>query len=254
MRTYIARRTTGFGIGSKAKLRLETILEDLCNNTQGELDNEKKLLEARIRNLNKQIEAYSVKAGLASARVDVESTMCEVGEKLEFESFYKPINLKFSFETFELWHENEIGEKIYLRSMGSGANWLYSHVSLFLGLHKLFCQLGESCKIPPILFLDQPSQVYFPSVVDTGNDFDAQRLAEMVGKPSADDDVRAVTELYAELVRFCEQTARDTGLEPQIIVTDHADHLSLPEDAGTWESLVRDRWRTRGLMSLHSDV
>ncbi|WP_257968523.1 DUF3732 domain-containing protein, partial [Vibrio parahaemolyticus] len=47
--------------------------------------------------------------------------------------------------------------------MGSGANWLYSHVSLFLALHRYFVELGEKCAIPSIIFFDQPTQVYFPN-------------------------------------------------------------------------------------------
>ncbi|MDO7188285.1 DUF3732 domain-containing protein, partial [Acinetobacter baumannii] len=88
--------------------------------------------------------------------------MAEIGEKFEFEGSYRPINLKFSFETFDLYHLDG-NEKIYLRSMGSGANWLYSHVTLFLALHKYFTELGDKCSIPSILFLDQPTQVYFPN-------------------------------------------------------------------------------------------
>lgn len=57
--------------------------------------------------------------------------MAEIGQHFEFEVSYRPINLHFSFETFDLYHLTPEKDKIYLRSMGSGANWLYSHVSLF---------------------------------------------------------------------------------------------------------------------------
>ncbi|AFO49063.1 hypothetical protein T1E_3226 [Pseudomonas putida DOT-T1E] len=37
--------------------------------------------------------------------------------------------------TFDLWHEKEAHKKGFLRSMGSGANWVYSHLTLFMALH-----------------------------------------------------------------------------------------------------------------------
>ena len=158
--------------------------------------------------------------------------------------------MRFSLDTFDLWHE--VGErKVFLRSMGSGANWLYCHLTLFLALHRYFCSLGDSCSIPPILFLDQPSQVYFPSVLDTAKEFSPQDIADKEGesrKRQIDDDIKAVTNLYSQLVKFCKETMIETGIEPQIIVTDHADNLTLDGDV-SFESLVQDRrWRTHGFI------
>lgn len=60
--------------------------------------------------------------------------------------------------------------------MRSGANWLYSHLTLFMALHKYFCSLDNKSKIPLILFLDQPTQVYFPtSIKDNEDKFDAKK-------------------------------------------------------------------------------
>jgi hypothetical protein len=54
--------------------------------------------------------------------------------------------------------------------------------------------------------------------------------------------MRAVTNMFDQLVMFCEKTQNETGIMPQIIVTDHADHLNLTSGV-TFESLVRKRWR-----------
>lgn len=86
---------------------------------------------------------------------------------------------KISLTNFDLWHEKENKDKVYLRSMGSGANWLYSHITLFLALHNFFCYLGIKSIVPPILFLDQPSQVYFPtSIKDENNEFNIDHIEE----------------------------------------------------------------------------
>ena len=237
----------------KAKLRVEGILEDAVVQTGVSIENNKKTLESQIEQLVEQQARYKMNSKLQEARRFIESVMAEIGSRFDFEQSYRPINLQFSFESFDLWHETADKRKVFLRAMGSGANWLYCHLSLFVALHKLFCSLGDVCKVPPILFIDQPSQVYFPSFgTDNAEEFDAKELAEKAGKEyRLDDDMRAVENLYSELVRFCRITLEQTGIEPQIIVTDHADHLNLTE--GTFESLVRARWRTRGFIHPQSD-
>ncbi len=137
--------------------------------------------------------------------------------------------------------------------MGSGANWLYSHLTLFLSLLKYFCFLKERCRIPTILLLDQPSQVYFPRT-DYGEVFNAHELSEKRPDDEAslvDEDLQSVQNMYTQLVRFCEETAKVTGVTPQIIVADHADNLTLNLDL-SFESLVRARWRSssKGLIDL----
>ena len=136
--------------------------------------------------------------------------------------------------------------------MGSGANWLYSHVCLFLGIQKYFCSLGNKCLVPSILFLDQPSQVYFPTIVDNNKDgFDPHKLKEMEGDlKNTDDDLKAVTNLFDQILKFINDTYKEIEIAPQVIISDHADNLELKQ--GTFENYVRRRWRknTDGLIDL----
>jgi len=134
-----------------------------------------------------------------------------------------------------------------------GAIWLYSHVCLFTSLPRYFCSLKNKCKIPSILFLDQPSQVYFPTIIDTDTTkFDPQTLKKIEKKEmSVDDDLKAVTNLFDQLVAFCNSTEKETGIQPQIIITDHADNLQL--ENADFEDLVNGRrWREEnsGLVKL----
>jgi len=179
--------------------------------------------------------------------------MAEIGSNFEFEASYKPINLRFSFETFDLYHLTPDDEKIYLRSMGSGANWLYCHITLFLALHKYFASLNDKCAIPSILFLDQPTQVYFPNFNrDNSETFDEQKNQEAeqrteVERP-VDEDIKAVENLFSQLSMYCNELESKNGFSPQIIVTDHADNLTLANGV-EFESLVNgNRWRKRGLI------
>jgi hypothetical protein len=246
----LERYKTQYELAMKVKLGVESILEQLLEKPDQKLEEQLKEVREKMAAIDRFLkEKYDVEHKLREAEREINSYMADLGSCFEFEDSYKPIKLHFSLDTFDLWHES--GErKVFLRSMGSGANWLYCHLTLFLALQRYFCSLGAHCSIPSILFVDQPSQVYFPSVLDTASKFSPQDLAEKEGdarKRPVDDDVRAVTNLYSQLVRFCEETLRATGIQPQIIVTDHADNLIL--DGGIpFESLVRGRWRDRGFI------
>lgn len=235
----------------KVKLQIENLLETLISKNDYRLDQKLVAVKAEIdKKLTHLREKYNIEAKLDQAETTINDFMEKIGNRFDFEDSFRPVKLKFSLRTFDLWHQKEDGGKVYLRSMGSGANWLYCHLTLFLALQRYFCSLGKNCNIPSILFVDQPSQVYFPSVLDRENEFDAKRIAALAGRTaeSVDEDVRAVSNLYSELVRFCRETLDTTGIEPQIIVTDHADRLFLG-DGMSFESLVQGRrWRDRGFI------
>ncbi|ENR5391952.1 TPA: DUF3732 domain-containing protein [Providencia rettgeri] len=129
--------------------------------------------------------------------------------------------------------------------MGSGANWLYCHLSLFLSLQKLFCYL-DNCKIPPILFLDQPSQVYFPSIDNSDVKFEPENLSYK-DSDSLNHDINAVENFFNVIIDFCNTTLAETKCIPQIIISDHADNLKLSDDK-IFEKYVVARWRDRGFI------
>lgn len=234
-----------------ARTRLETTLEDwLKERTEGK-DVELKALEAELKKVQRQLSSrYDMRAKLTQAEDRIIELMEHYGTRFDFEEGYKPIHLRLSLDTFELWHQEDERERVYLRAMGSGANWLASHLVLFLSLQRYFCELGQACAIPPILFLDQPSQVYFPAVLDSGDEFDPNGLAHSNAmrddeRRSVDEDLAAVANLFDQLVQHCNETEEETGIRPQIIVTDHADHLKL-QSGIRFDSLVRARWRKKG--------
>ena len=239
-------------LAMKAKLRVEATLEFLISRLGTDLDLKKNLLEKEIGSLNGQLEKYKMNERLAEVNTQIEAAMQDIGQRFDFEESYRPINLKFSLETFDLWHERREGngtKKVFLRAMGSGANWLYCHLTLFLALHRVFALNSDAgCKIPPILFLDQPTQVYFPNYLnDVADEFDASGLVSAGRQNNVDEDLHAVVNMYKELVRFCDETEKVSKIRPQIIVTDHADHLELGQTI-PFESFVRARWRSRGFI------
>jgi DNA repair ATPase RecN len=236
------------------KAKLFVLLDTLNMADDAELEKQIKALNKQLKGISKELKKYDVQKGLESAADKVNQYMAEIGKHFEFEKSYQPINLHFSFETFNLYHLQG-DEKIYLRSMGSGANWLYSHVTLFLALHKYFAELGDKCAIPSLIFFDQPTQVYFPNFNrDNSATFEEQKSQEAEQRKKSeiqqdvDEDVKAVENLFSRLSIYCNELEQSNGFSPQIIVTDHADNLTLANGV-SFESLVKgNRWRMRGLI------
>ncbi|WP_265593969.1 DUF3732 domain-containing protein [Haloferula sp. BvORR071] len=244
-------------IALKEKLRIEGILGELLEKPDEKLADELSDIKSKITQLTRLISStYDLDRKLRSAEDRIRVLMSEISEGFEFEKTYDPVCLQFSLTTFDLWHQSPTKE-VFLRSMGSGANWLSCHLTLFLALHRYFCELGDSCLIPSFMFFDQPSQVYFPSVVDQSSEFDPQKLGELTHKSTVriDEDIVAVTNLYSQLVAYCKTTLEETGIEPQIIVTDHADHLRIAGDRDFEELVSGRRWRkqTEGFIQLDSE-
>ena len=227
----------------KIKLQLENELEWVITKKKNlSQSNNIEVLNKEIQVLEKFLrDKYDVEKKQQEAEKFINNAMNEIGNQLDFEQSYKPINLHFDIKTFDLYHQKSNNERVYLRSMGSGANWLYSHICLFLAFQKFFASIDNST-VPNILFLDQPSQVYFPSVLDFGGDFDYKALKKSENKENeADDDLQSVTRLYDIIIEVIESINNEYGFKPQIIVSDHADNLPLTK--GHFESYVRKRWR-----------
>ena len=106
--------------------------------------------------------------------------------------------------------------------MGSGENWVGYHLIGHLALHKWFTERGRP--VPRFLFLDQPSQVYFPPEKDVDG--------SIVGV--SENDRLAVSRMFKFVVDVV------ASLSPgfQVIITEHAD---MNDD--WYQGAVIERWR-----------
>lgn len=86
-----------------------------------------------------------------------------------------------------------------LQQLGSGSNWVGIHLIAYFALHKYF--VSQDRPVPRFLFIDQPSQVYFPS------DLDAQNT-----------DIEEVNNLY----KFIIKRVKELDNKFQVIIVDHA--------------------------------
>ncbi|KMK51928.1 hypothetical protein RO21_03635 [[Actinobacillus] muris] len=237
------------------KASLFSMLDILTQKQFGQI-NETQLsqIQSDIEAIKKQLNNYDYEQKMEISEYRINEIMAEIGKSFDFEDSFQPINLKFSLKSFDLYHQKG-AEKIYLRSMGSGANWLYCHITLFLALHQYFIELehqGFKCTIPSILFLDQPTQVYFPNFQhDNERQFKKQKIANLEHKENIDGDIQSVTKLFTKLAQYCHDLKEKYGYSPQIIITDHADHLNL--NGFEFESFVTNRWRNRGFINLNEN-
>ncbi|MFV5911902.1 DUF3732 domain-containing protein [Bacillus cereus] len=212
---------------AKAKIDIEC---QLVQHQRESTDlNGEETLEDEIRSLIEQIEGYNLNKYFSYAENKLSEYMNRIIKGLDFEEEFKPANLNFDLESFELYHYDKMArDKVFLSEMGSGANWLSCHISLFLSLLHFFCKEKNS-KIPSFLFFDQPSQVYFPDKVYVDKN------------DSKGTDIEVVEAMYVTILKELELIYKEAGFMPQIIITDHVDNLNLGNY--DFEDYVAARWR-----------
>lgn len=216
--------------------RIELVSNEAIKKIQASIKEKKKELEEKYAELNK----YDLSTNMNLAYRRIRQEMAQYRKVIKFEPSLDDYSLVFDLNKFELFFEKRIDddhvEKKYLRAIGSGANWLNAHLCLFLALADFFHSKKEST-VPSILFLDQPSQVYFPAQKDKGESFDAAK--ESVGQ--LDDDLASVNTFFSFFYKFC----KNHNDEIQIVVTDHADNLTI-EGLDNFGDIVKARWRKEG--------
>lgn len=109
-----------------------------------------------------------------------------------------------------------------MSKMGSGENWVGYHLIAHLALHQWFIEKDRP--VPRFLFLDQPSQVYFP----------AEKVID--GSPSlvSENDRLSVS----RMLKLVFDAVSEVSPELQVIITEHADL-----DNDWYQSAVIERWR-----------
>ena len=223
----------------KTIYRISSRIELVSNETLKKLQSK---IEEHAEELFKKqqvLKAYNVDEKLNLAQRTIRQSMAQYREMIPFEKSLDDYSLVFDLKKFELYFSkgrDEWEKKKYLRAIGSGANWLNAHLCLFLALSDFFyCE--KKSTVPSLLFLDQPSQVYFPAQKDRGESFKPEETSVR----SVDEDMAAVNDIFTLLYQFCEKHQK--GI--QVIVTDHADDLKI-KGLDNFEDIVRARWRMEG--------
>lgn len=177
----------------------------------------------RLRNacasLEEQLSDEKVQERVDSIISILGQRMTERARGLELEHSKFPLRL--DIKKLTIVADTDDGP-VSMEKMGSGENWVGYHLIGHLALHEWFTK--HSRPVPRILFLDQPSQVYFPPEKDVDGSL----------KTIKDDDRQAIRQMF----RLIFDTVSSLAPDFQIVLTEHAD---LDED--WYQDSVRERWR-----------
>lgn len=181
-------------------------------------------LRNRLMKLEDELSQESTEERVLSAVSVISSYMTGGARRLNLEHADHPLRFDISKLTVVA---DTPGEAVPMDKMGAGENWVGYHIVAHLALHRFFTEVRRP--VPRFLFLDQPSQVYFPADRDVEGKLEVGRD----GRP-VDEDRAAVLRMF-ELLR---DAVTQLGGDFQIIVTEHAD------PAVDWyQDAVRERWR-----------
>ncbi|HLE57124.1 MAG TPA: DUF3732 domain-containing protein [Rhodothermia bacterium] len=184
-----------------------------------ELEEQAESLRAKCQQLEGEFSDERVQEQLLSITSRLAERMTDWARTLELEHSASPLRLDLRKLTVVA---DMLDGAVPMARMGSGENWVGYHLIAHLALHQWFVQ--RSRPVPRFLFLDQPSQVYFPP------DKDVDGSMALV----SDDDRLAVSRMFGLIFKVVAEVS--PGL--QVIMTEHAD---INED---WYREARvERWR-----------
>jgi hypothetical protein len=149
--------------------------------------------------------------------------LTEWASRLELEHSKFPLRLDVKKLTVVA---DTVDGPVPMQRMGSGENWVGYHLIAHLALHRWFAERKRP--VPRFLFLDQPSQVYFPAEKDVDG---SMALV-------SEDDRLAVSRMLKLVFEVVEAASAGGPPGMQVIITEHAD-VNEP----WFQKAVAERWR-----------
>ena len=146
-----------------------------------------------------------------SALSRIQEDMTKWAKELQLEHCDNPYRLDLNKVTVIV---DKPERPVPLKQLGSGSNWVGVHLIAYFALQHYF--IGAKRPVPRFMFLDQPSQVYFPS------EFDEKKT-----------DWNEVNKIYQFVI---DRTTELQG-QLQVIIVDHAD---LKKDS--FREFIRENW------------
>ena len=194
-------------------------------------------LQKLVAQLERDSGADDSEERLASILNIISNRISRYVQELEAEFSEFPFRLDFSNLTVVA---DRPERPVPMNKTGGGANHLAYHLGAMLALHHFTS--NNKKPMPSFLFIDQPTQVYFPS------EQVYKAAAGSVAETERDSDLEKVRKLFGMLHRF----AAEESPGFQIIVTEHANlrddwfQSSLVEAPWTKPpALVPDDWDVR---------
>ncbi len=215
-RDQSARRAHMLG---RISLYLESIPQ---TEDSSELQSQALELRTRIGRLEDELSNETAQERVESSLSFIARDMNDWAAHLQLEHAELPLRL--DLRRLTVVADGVDGRPIPMDQMGSGENWVGYHLIAHFALHRWFTNRGRP--VPRFLFIDQPSQVYFPEDEDWQHvDSSATGVSE---------DRHKVERMY----RLAYDVVKTLDNQLQIIVTDHA---NINQD--WFQDSVVERWR-----------
>lgn len=192
--------------------RISLWVESVENDTESEKQEQiVKRIEDRIKEIDDILDRDSVEERKQSALSRIQEDMTKWAKALQLEHSDNPYRLDLNKVTVVV---DKLERPVPLKQLGSGSNWVGVHLIAYFALQRFFVNANRP--VPRFLFLDQPSQVYFPS------ELDEKQI-----------DWNEVNKMY----QFIIDRTNELNGKLQVIVVDHAD---LKEDS--FRQFICENW------------
>lgn len=191
LRDINARRGKVVG---RISLWVESVNNDIESEKQEQIV---KKIEKRIEGIDNILDRESVEERKQSALSRIQEDMTKWAKELQLEYGDNPYRLDMNKVTVVV---DKPERPVPLKQLGSGSNWVGVHLISYFALQHFF--ISANRPVPRFIFLDQPSQVYFPS------EMDEKQI-----------DWNEVDKMY----QFIINRTNDVKGKLQVIVVDHAD-------------------------------
>jgi len=197
-------------------------------------------LEEQAKALQSRCAALEVELSDEQVRERVESILSILGRRMtdwaqDLQLEHSKFPLRLDLRKLTVIADTADGP-VPMDRMGSGENWVGYHLIAHLALHQWFTE--RSRPVPRFLFLDQPSQVYFPPERDVDGKFDGVD----------ENDWLAVSRMF----RFVLSAVESMAPHFQVVIMEHAEigepwyRDSIVERWRHGQKLVPDDWPRNG--------
>ncbi|MCW7755362.1 DUF3732 domain-containing protein [Desulfobotulus sp. H1] len=171
-------------------------------------------LKKRIEELKKQVTHLEKDSGADDSEERLNSILNIISNRIsryvaELEAEFSEFSFRFDFNKLTVVADRP-ERPVPMNKTGGGANHLAYHLGALLSLH--YFTSNNQKPLPSFLFIDQPTQVYFPS------EQIYKAVSGSVEETERDSDLEKVRVLFAMLNKFATEEAKNF----QLIVTEHA--------------------------------
>jgi hypothetical protein len=186
-------------------------------------------LESRVAELRKQLDQSAINDRIQIAVNKIAQSIRHYAEILGIEHFERLVRL--DIKNLTLTVEGPQKRQDFLWEIGSAANWMGYHIAMMLALHEHFLTVEHNA-IPQFLFIDQPSQAFFPERMQG----DKKRKEQDDELEIDSDDMARVKGIF----RALSDAVSRTKLALQIVLIDHVGESAWD---GIKETHLVERWR-----------